>query len=1077
MPWEYVSDPTKAGPGYWYNTDTGQRGGPDQNKPPAGAVSSNGTAPIVVSGSNGAPDFSAPKTFTPAAQTTPNPGASGGSPSIFGTGQFGTTPYQINYGAITGNPSQGADTNYGLNDVWSGLQNAVNSLSVKNYAATAPTATAATGTAASGTAAQAQAAQGAASSYDAAQGSAASTLAASARAAQMRAAQGGFAQAGPTTISTAGDLGWQSQQQTLANILARQAAGGGVSPADLQLAQGRDQSIASQLAVLGSQRGGGNASLVARSAADQGAAAQAQMNQALGIQRAQETLNAQGALGSVLGTARGQAQNYNVNQANLSQGLNLANAGFAQQAGINNTNLLEQTGLANLGAAQETNALNANLAQSANQYNASNSQQMTLQNLLARNQASQFNAGNAQSMTLADMLAQNNMTSQNLTAQNQFGLQNVENSQQTGLANLANEQQTNLANLNVGARYGLANQNAAMNAQNQYNSQLLGLLGAQTGVGEANRSAALAANQLGVQQNTALNQIGAETFASAAQANQGLASALLAGGSSLVAAILSGAVKQSAGGEYTNSSTGYTTTDPQDPNLYQDSPTGDTSASGSGDSSGDYGEGGTGSDENMKTGIEGGNPMLQSFLEQYREYKNKSDPKIDTESGLSFHGPKYTKTYVPGGGGGGGGGGFLGPIGSVIGGAIGSAIAPGFGTAIGAGLGGAAAGAAQSQFAGGGGGGRMITQLSSEGGGIQPIDVTDDDAQALSDDQMKENVISGNRGMQAFLEQANAQQNAQNQQGAQNNAFMQTGNAPSAQVDRQLPPFARPGYQDTAGGYGAPQAYQPTSFGFGGYDWGGNLSSMGGYNRGGWDGAGITDQGSYQGGGMTQQAGVTQGATMQGATAGPPPPVQYRLPGVGTSANDALTTLLASGATALAPASSAVSSDTQGSPMYAGTAPLPGVTLPSPPPPRVAPPAPTVPVSLFSGPTTFVGRSDERDKSAVKDDPDSIRKMLDKLEAHQYRYKDPSAAGAGPGTYVSPMAQELEQTDLGKSFVRTGPDGHKLIDYGHALGTMLAGQAMLHHQQSDHDDRLSSLERLLRRTTAVRGPGENVNAA
>lgn len=61
--------------------------------------------------------------------------------------------------------------------------------------------------------------------------------------------------------------------------------------------------------------------------------------------------------------------------------------------------------------------------------------------------------------------------------------------------------------------------------------------------------------------------------------------------------------------------------------------------------------------------------------------------------------------------------------------------------------------------------------------------------------------------------------------------------------------------------------------------------------------------------------------------------------------------------------------------------------------------------------------------------------MLDQLSAFSYRYKNPDAPGAMPGTRLGVMAQDLEKSPLGASFVRTMPDGTKMVDYGQAAGT------------------------------------------
>lgn len=93
---------------------------------------------------------------------------------------------------------------------------------------------------------------------------------------------------------------------------------------------------------------------------------------------------------------------------------------------------------------------------------------------------------------------------------------------------------------------------------------------------------------------------------------------------------------------------------------------------------------------------------------------------------------------------------------------------------------------------------------------------------------------------------------------------------------------------------------------------------------------------------------------------------------------------------------------------------------------------------------------DEEDSTGSKD----IKAFLDALNAHKYEYKPEykDAPLAGEGTYVSPMAQELEKTELGKSMVKEAPTGEKVVDYGKGFGAILAAQAEL-------NKRLSKLEK------------------
>lgn len=88
----------------------------------------------------------------------------------------------------------------------------------------------------------------------------------------------------------------------------------------------------------------------------------------------------------------------------------------------------------------------------------------------------------------------------------------------------------------------------------------------------------------------------------------------------------------------------------------------------------------------------------------------------------------------------------------------------------------------------------------------------------------------------------------------------------------------------------------------------------------------------------------------------------------------------------------------------------------------------------------FSSMSDENVKEDIKDAGKDLYAFLDKLDAHDYKYKDEKH---GKGRRVSVMAQELEKSDLGKKFVFETADG-KAVDYGKGLGTMLAAQAALH---------------------------------
>jgi hypothetical protein len=94
--------------------------------------------------------------------------------------------------------------------------------------------------------------------------------------------------------------------------------------------------------------------------------------------------------------------------------------------------------------------------------------------------------------------------------------------------------------------------------------------------------------------------------------------------------------------------------------------------------------------------------------------------------------------------------------------------------------------------------------------------------------------------------------------------------------------------------------------------------------------------------------------------------------------------------------------------------------------------------------------SDINAKRNIRAADDQVEGFLDALNAYQYQYKDENAPGADAGMFVGVMAQDLEKTPMGASFVTDTPQG-KMVDYGHGLAAILASQSNLH-------DRLRQLE-------------------
>src|SRR6185295_3830451 len=64
--------------------------------------------------------------------------------------------------------------------------------------------------------------------------------------------------------------------------------------------------------------------------------------------------------------------------------------------------------------------------------------------------------------------------------------------------------------------------------------------------------------------------------------------------------------------------------------------------------------------------------------------------------------------------------------------------------------------------------------------------------------------------------------------------------------------------------------------------------------------------------------------------------------------------------------------------------------------------------------------SDEREKEAMR--------TFSETPGYSYDYKDPEAMGATDGRQYGLMAQDLEKTPAGRSVVKKGPDGTKMVD-------------------------------------------------
>lgn len=150
-----------------------------------------------------------------------------------------------------------------------------------------------------------------------------------------------------------------NQQQALANQLQGVANGTGPNPAAAQLNQATGANVANQAALMAGQRGSGaNAGLLARQAAQQGAATQQQAVGQGATMQAQQQLAGMNALGQQQGQLANLATNQVGQQAGALTGYNQA-AQSEQQALLNS---VAQQNNANVGMQSNINNANAGIA-------------------------------------------------------------------------------------------------------------------------------------------------------------------------------------------------------------------------------------------------------------------------------------------------------------------------------------------------------------------------------------------------------------------------------------------------------------------------------------------------------------------------------------------------------------------------------------------------------------------------------------------------------------------------------------------------------------------------------------------
>ncbi len=242
--------------------------------------------------------------------------------------------------------------------------------------------------------------------------------------------------------------GLAGQQQNTAGMYQNIASGTGPNPAQAALNQSTGQNVANQAALMAGQRGASqNVGLLARQAAQQGAATQ---QQAVG-QGA--TLQAQQQLAGLAGLQGAQAAIGNTQQAIGGLGTTQANM---QQAGINN--------MAGQGAAL-TAAQQQAIAQQASQSQAQIAAQQAQQGMLA---------SQASNQVAQQQAAQNAVAGQtNVMAGQQLGQTNATNAAQQANANALMAGLGNQNTANVSMQGNINQGNAALAAQNMQGQQAM----------------------------------------------------------------------------------------------------------------------------------------------------------------------------------------------------------------------------------------------------------------------------------------------------------------------------------------------------------------------------------------------------------------------------------------------------------------------------------------------------------------------------------------------------------------------------------------------------------------------------
>lgn len=345
-----------------------------------------------------------------------------------------------------------------------------------------------------------------------------------------------------TTIDALKQAEFRQGQEGLVSGLQGAIAGTDPSVAAIMLRQATERNQANQFG-MAQAASGGNVGFALRQAMLNSADINQQSIGQQALLRAQEIATARGQLGGVLDQARGTDVGLATSQAQLTQQVKLANAGFTNTANMTQAQLDQAIKLANAGFKntatttqaqldQATAALNTQQMNSVNLANAQNkleaaktnvtlAQQVVLANQSAENQAALANAQNAlaaatknaelaQAVVMANQSALNNTSQVNAQLSNATGIANAGNVTQASVTNANNTTSANTSTATLANQVALANALAANNAATANAKNL-------TDVSQSNAADAVNTNSQNITQtqNAAANTLTASGQASA----------------------------------------------------------------------------------------------------------------------------------------------------------------------------------------------------------------------------------------------------------------------------------------------------------------------------------------------------------------------------------------------------------------------------------------------------------------------------------------------------------------------------------------------------------------------------------